>query len=587
MPGRRQASGLNRGRWRQSLAVRTTLAVLGLVALANLAGASTGWLTLEAESAPRRIESARAKVRTAATTLRDSYPWIAIEFDGERDVTGIRTERPIADEAAVLATQLDPLDILNGIAQRILSEVWIFRRDPRTGAFVSVVTTAKRAEGAKALTVSPASPLFAPLAEGTQVGFIDLAGERLQVGVLPLRNAAGAVLEAIVVGAGSEADLLRTERTLIFRSVLILIVTLAVTMLAGGLLFRRMFRPVPVLIGLTGQIADEQTALGVPYQDRHDEIGQLARAIEDLRVAVAERISLRDTQRQEVRSRAVRQQVLEAAIANFRQVIASALRSTGEGGENVRSLAEHLSQSVSRSEKQIGDVLNASNEATGQVTAVAASAVQVAAVVVTIAEQTGEAIEVVRMSRDIGEQSRLKTADLARAAERIGSAVVMIRQIAEQTNLLALNAAIEAASAGAAGRGFAAVAAEVKALARVSARATEEIGEQVKAIQETTTTAVDSTARMEAALGKVTAISAAVGIAVEEQRLATTAIANAAATAAAQVDEIRAGMTEISTQLRGAELATHELDGISSDFRTSEDHLAAAVQDFLETVAAA
>ncbi len=578
----REASG-----WRHSLAMRMTLMVLSLVAVANLAGAATGWLTLRAENTTRRVDAARVKVHTAVTSLRDSYPWIAIEFDARRDVAGIRTEKPIADEASVLSTRLDPADILAGLSQRILSEVWIFRRNPR-GGFVSVATSAGRMEGAAPLAVPAGTPLFdGAAAEGTQIGFLDLAGVRLQVGVVPLRNGSGEVLEVLVVGAGLEADLLRAERTLVWRSLLILLATLGATMLACGLLFTRMFRPVPALIRLTGQIADEQTERGVPYQNRPDEIGQLARAIENLRLAVAERVRLRDAQREEVRSRALRQQVLEAAIAEFRQVIASALRSTGEGGENVRSLAQHLSQSASASEKQVGDVLHASNEATGQVTAVAASAVQVAAVVVAIAEQTGEAIDLVRLSRDIGEQSRRKTADLARAAERIGSAVVMIRQIAEQTNLLALNAAIEAASAGAAGRGFAAVAAEVKALARVSARATEEIGDQVKAIQETTTTAVESTAQMEAALGKVTAISAAVGIAVEEQRLATTAIANAAATAAAQVDEIRSGMTEISAQLRGAERATHALDGISTEFRRSEDKLTAAVQDFLMTVTAA
>ena len=568
--------------------MRVTLMVLSLVALANIAGAATGWLTLRSEDATRQIDKAQAKVRTAVTSLRDSYPWIAIEFDAAREVVKIRSEKPVADEASVLLSQLDPADVLAGISQRIFSDVWIFRRDPRTEAFISVVSSLQRAEAPPALTVPATSPVFGAVAAGgTQIGFTDLAGERLLIGVVPLQNASGEVLEVLVVSVGSEADLMRTERVLMWRSALILLGILIATTLIGGVLLRRLFRPVPELIRLTGQIADEQTALRVPFQERPDEIGQLARATEHLRLVVAERIRLRETQREEVRSRTMREQVLEAAIARFRGVIASALRSTGEGGENVRSLAQHLSLSVSESEKQVGDVLNASNQATGQVTAVAASAVQVASVVVTIAAQAAEAIDVVRISRDIGEQSRLKTADLARAAERIGSAVVMIRQIAEQTNLLALNAAIEAASAGEAGRGFAAVAAEVKVLARVSARATEEIGEQVKAIQDTTTTAVDSTARMEAALGKVTAISTAVGLAVEEQRVATTAIATAAATAAAQVDEIRSGMTQISAQLRGAETATHELDGISSDFRSSEDRLTAAVQDFLRTVAAA
>ena len=114
---------------------------------------------------------------------------------------------------------------------------------------------------------------------------------------------------------------------------------------------------------------------------------------------------------------------------------------------------------------------------------------------------------------------------LSEAAHRIGEVVKLISDIASQTNLLALNATIEAARAGEAGRGFAVVASEVKSLANQTAKATDDIAAQVRAIQDATRDAVNAIGEISATVAKSNSISAAIATAIEKQEATTQEIA--------------------------------------------------------------
>ena len=176
---------------------------------------------------------------------------------------------------------------------------------------------------------------------------------------------------------------------------------------------------------------------------------------------------------------------------------------------------------------------------------------------------------------------------LAKSAGRIGEVVGLINTIAAQTNLLALNATIEAARAGEAGRGFAVVASEVKSLASQTAKATEEISEQISEIQKVAGEAIDAIKGIGGIIGEVNEVATAIAAAVQQQGAATQEITRSTQYAAQGTKNVSDNIMGVKTDADAAATAADDVKNASETLETQSRQLGNQVTQFLGKIRAA
>ena len=185
------------------------------------------------------------------------------------------------------------------------------------------------------------------------------------------------------------------------------------------------------------------------------------------------------------------------------------------------------------------------------------------------------------------EEIQAKVTALNATAEQIGTVVELINGIAAQTNLLALNATIESARAGDAGKGFAVVAGEVKDLATQTAKATEEIGDRIRAIQHETLDAVDAIAGIARIIEELDEISATIASSVEQQGAATQEIARNVQEASNGTAEVTSGIETVSVVAEQTGRVSRDVLGAADEVEERADQLRGIVNQFLSRIRSA
>jgi methyl-accepting chemotaxis protein len=422
--------------------------------------------------------------------------------------------------------------LVDRVALAISGVATIFERQ---GAdFVRVSTNVKK-DGKRAVGTKLAAdhPAQAPLARGeAYFGPATLFGKSFMTGYVPMKGADGQTVGILFIGI--PMDVYEAQISyLAWLAASVGAVAVAVFGLAAFLTARRIVSPLSGLSDVINRVAGGALTVNVPYLDRSDEFGRIARTIDIFRAGIAhkaeletealgsaerlkasqEQASLEKRTEEEKLSRAV--DLLAAALGRFaqgdldcrieapfegriealRRDFNASVDRMGETLGGIQGATRNIHANTGMMAKAIGDLARRTEQQAGSLEETAAAVQEITHNVQSSSVRVEEASRIIGKARATADNSASIVQNavsamvrIRDASDKISQIISVIDSIAFQTNLLALNAGVEAARAGEAGKGFAVVAQEVRELAQRSAKAAKEIGDLIgNATQEVST----------------------------------------------------------------------------------------------------
>ena len=412
-------------------------------------------------------------------------------------------------------------------------------------------------------------------------------------------------------GLGTISDALASSNQAVLAqasaSVDILRYVLAAVVLASVTLTLVLYRAIQSDIVATSQhlidclqrISKGQSDIIIPHCDRPDEYGALANVVERIRRASVRTKRLSDAkteaaireakqtsllQEQQETAQREREEALRQLADQLEHSVGEVVNGVASASSELQSTSTMMAATAAQASSRTNDVAVSMEEANSGATAAAAASDEFAMSIGEISRQAASSAQLARKATESASDADATIVALSDSAQQVGQVVELIQTIAQRTNLLALNASIEAARGGEAGRGFAVVASEVKELAMQTSRATEQVADQIRAMQETTGASVAALRSITSEVEQLESTAISIASAVDQQSVAGQDLAHSIDLAARGTEQVAGHIAEVRELSVSTGSAASQVLSSSTTLEEQASTLQSQVDKFLQRV---
>ncbi len=416
---------------------------------------------------------------------------------------------------------------------------------------------------------------------------IDVAGVAHAVMLAPITDFEGQTIGVAAIGFDRTPidSALTTGRLVSFGIGLIALLSALAIAFAMN---KTIAKPIKSLTAVMRQLASGDTTVSVAGQERVDELGAMAGAVQVFKDNAIEKVRL-EAERQAAaeQAEAEKRRVMQELADRFDQEVGSIIESVGSSAVELQGTSQTLDTAAGEAEQQTHAASADAERASQSVHTVASAAEEMTSAIHEVNSQMTSAAGKLQATAEGAKGAEAQMDELSQAVAQIDEVVVQISAVAEQTNLLALNATIEAARAGDAGKGFAVVASEVKSLATQTQNMTDSIETQLAAVKSASEQAVGATQAIVGNVDDVNETTGAIAGAIEEQTATTAEISRSAQEAAQGTSAVSEKLGSVAGAAQNASLTSHRVSEAADHLVQQSESLRAAVRAFLQEVRAA